>query len=253
MGTTVCNVVCCCGCKYCCASCCDKYRDPPPDALDMTQFEKDWQNWKTGDIIVERGKDTFNNAFVKASDILPWTHCGLVYVDEKNVVNIVEITWQYQFNISPIGPHFLKFMKPEDNVYFGHRSIDKELTNEEKEKFKKGIEALKDKKYDESIAQFGSGCDCCDCLPCCGEDCCGLGTQSKQERLEALFCSELVAEILQRVGIAKTDLVSDEFTPGDFHQGNEFKWINDGFSYGKVTVYAPLSGRTKTDENVSLL
>merc|ERR1712087_700847 len=117
-------------------------------------------------------------------------------------------------------------------MYFGHRSLNKELNDEQLALFREGIDALKDKKYDSTIAQVGAGTDCCDCFSCCGEDCCGLTTKSETERLEQLFCSELVAEILQRCGISKKDTVSDEYTPADFHEGREGKWINPEFSYG---------------------
>ena len=69
--------------------------------------------------------------------------------------------------------------------------------------------------------------------------CCGCGTQSREARLERLFCSELVAELLQRTGIMRKDYITDETTPGDFHQGREGKWISKEYSYGKMTYYSP--------------
>ena len=69
--------------------------------------------------------------------------------------------------------------------------------------------------------------------------CCGCGTQSKEARLEALFCSELNGELLQRVGIMKEDWITDEMTPADYHEGHDGKWINPEYSYGGMTYYSP--------------
>ena len=48
-----------------------------------------------------------------------------------------------------------------------------------------------------------------------------------------------MAELLQRTGIMKDDYITDEISPGDLHEGHDAKWLNNGYSYGKMTYYSP--------------
>jgi hypothetical protein len=53
--------------------------------------------------------------------------------------------------------------------------------------------------------------------------------------VSSLFCSELVAESLQRMGLVATDLPSNEFTPRDFADGGEFeKHLVKGVKFKKA-------------------
>jgi len=53
------------------------------------------------------------------------------------------------------------------------------------------------------------------------------------EDLSSFFCSELVAEALQRMGILSDKLPSNEFIPRDFRNGNRAEhYLNPGMLYG---------------------
>merc|ERR1719245_1504932 len=218
MGAWFTNCCCRCGCVYCC-TCCKQYNEPPPDAKSFQELQVDMKTFKTGDIILERSPNTSNNNLVKIVGAAPWTHVGIVHKDDEGIARFIEVVAKYHFRNNEIGPHFIDLAKKGQTMYIGHRSINRDLTTEEMEKFKKGLDILSKKDYDGTAQQFYAGCDCCSCLPCVGETCCGLCSKSEEERLEELFCSELVAELLQRTGISNKNVPSDEFVPADFHDG----------------------------------
>ena len=125
---------------------------------------------------MERSPDTFNNNLVKATGNTPWTHCGIVWLDrETNKANLIEITLELDYHVAPIGEHYEKVFKDysesdRKQSYMAYRPLQQTLTDEQLDKFEQGMEALKNKPYDETADQFGAGCDCCDCLPFCGEE-----------------------------------------------------------------------------------
>lgn len=55
--------------------------------------------------------------------------------------------------------------------------------------------------------------------------------RNSHEDLSSLFCSELVAEAYKRMGILKTDKLSNEFTPDDFSSARDSKLTLD---FGKL-------------------
>jgi hypothetical protein len=58
----------------------------------------------------------------------------------------------------------------------------------------------------------------------------GLWLAKAQEKdISSLFCSELVAETLQRIGILNPDLSSNEFTPGDFDENAKLDMIRGNY------------------------
>lgn len=62
-----------------------------------------------------------------------------------------------------------------------------------------------------------------------------------EEDLSSLFCSELVAEGLQRVGVLGETKPSNEYTPADFSSAREGLELAPGYSYGPEVQL--LSGR----------
>ena len=55
--------------------------------------------------------------------------------------------------------------------------------------------------------------------------------RNSHEDLSSLFCSELVAEAYKRMGILKTDKLSNEFTPDDFSSARDSKLT---LNFGKL-------------------
>eukprot|EP01084_Bolivina_argentea_P125660 222609_1 len=254
MGATITNNFCNCGICYCCRCCGlnDEWHSLPDEARDLNQLQEDSKHWKTGDIIVERSPNTVDNSVVKSSSNAPWTHAGLVYKDENGVTILVEMTREELYHTPELAPHYMKLLGNEEYFrYIGHRSLSPALTDEQIIEFKKGMDAIKKRAPTfDTIGQFGAGCDCCDCIPFCGENCCGIYIKSNEERLEELFCTELAAEILKRVGIMKEDWENDEVVPGDFHEGTEGKWINDKYSYSKIIYYGRPGLKQQKQDNV---
>eukprot|EP00483_Globobulimina_turgida_P004429 UN04438 len=166
-----------------------------------------------------------------------WTHVGVIYIDQENddKMRFIEIMGAGFYNFE-IDNHSEWFLNKNKNHYIGHRALNEKLNDEQLEKFKEGVNALKSKEYDASISAIGAGCDCGDCCGgCCIKIC--NDKSNKQGRLEKIFCSELAAELLQRAAIMKTNIESDEYTPGDFDENREKKWINKSFMYSDITYY----------------
>ena len=188
MGSSITYCCCHCGCKYCCGSCCDQFRAPPEGTKTIDDLKEDCKAWKTGDLILERSPDTFNNNLVKATGNTPWTHSGLVWVDRSTgIVNLVEITAERNYHVAPLGEHYAKelLLWKSEQRYMAHRPLKQTLNDEQLDKFEEGMEALKNKPFDESIDIVGAGCDCCDCFTCCGDVYAWGNNRQKQCGVEA--------------------------------------------------------------------
>ena len=59
-----------------------------------------------------------------------------------------------------------------------------------------------------------------------------------EEDLSSLFCSELVAEAYQRVGLLSNKKPSNEYTPKDFTDGKKLS-LPEGGSLGKEIIISP--------------
>jgi hypothetical protein len=61
--------------------------------------------------------------------------------------------------------------------------------------------------------------------------------EENNEDFSSFFCSELVAEALERMGIMNGKLPANEFIPRDFKNGNRFEhYLNPGMTYSPEIV-----------------
>ena len=236
MGTTL--SLCCCGgcCKY------GILYEPVDDnmelenASDLNVLIEDSKTWKTGDVILEAYHGVRETQIISDS---PWTHVGIIYKDQHNdnQILLLEMVFDGVKN-EEIGQRAKLFLNSNENHYIGYRKLNQELTVQQLDKFNQGFEILKNKKFENDLTSvIGAVCDCGDCFGFCG--CCVTICNDKKDkkRLETLFCSELCAEILQRCGIMKTNVESDEYAPADFDKGRLNQYINQPFQYGDIVYY----------------
>mmetsp|Transcript_28370 Transcript_28370/g.25060 ORF Transcript_28370/g.25060 Transcript_28370/m.25060 type:complete len:238 (-) Transcript_28370:106-819(-) len=233
MGKTL--SLCCCGgcCKYGCCCTEDIQLD---NASNLSALNENSTTWKTGDILLERYTGAQWKVLQSATDS-QWTHVGVIYNNkESGNIEFIEITMRGVSNYE-IKEHAQWFLGRNKNHYMGHRKLNQELTEEQLEKFKQGYELLKNKEYGGAGSMVGAACDCTD--NCCGGCCITLCNDkaNENERLQKLFCSELCAELLQRAGVMKTNIESDEYTPGDFDGDRPKTWLDGEFQYDDIVYY----------------
>ena len=226
---------CCCGgcCKY---GCCCNEDIQLENALNLSALNEDSASWKTGDILLERYSGMQWKGLQAATDS-EWTHVGVIYNNkESGKTEFIEITTSGVKNYE-IKQHAQWFLHRNKNHYIGYRKLNHELNDEQLQKFEEGYELLKDKEYGGAASICGAACDCAE--DCCGGYCVTLCSDkaNENERLQKLFCSELCAELLQRVGVMKTDIESDEYTPGDFDDDRLEKWLNQPYAYDDIVLY----------------
>ncbi len=178
----------------------------------------------TGDIVLFAGKGIISKViqwFTKS----PYSHIGLVLVDVRwDMVLLWEST-----TLSKIKTVFGKVkqgvaLRPLSMAienYKGDvviRKLDRILSRQQKAVLVRLRQEFKNKKYEESKWQlFKSAYDF-------------IGGKNKRDT-SSLFCSELVAEAYQQMGLLSFDVPSNEYTPADFagdiklHRNNFFKTI----------------------------
>ncbi len=163
----------------------------------------------TGDIVLFAGKGLISKVIQWATRS-PYSHIGLVLVDVRwDMVLLWEST-----TLSKIKTVFGKIrqgvaLRPLSMAienYKGDvviRKLHRVLSAHQKRVLIKLRQEFKDKKYEESKWQlFKSAYDF-------------IGGKNKRDT-SSLFCSELVAEAYQQMGLLSLDKPSNEYTPADF-------------------------------------
>ncbi len=164
---------------------------------------------RTGDIVLFAGKGIISKVIQWATKS-PYSHIGLVLVDLRwDMVLLWEST-----TLSKIKTVFGKVkqgvaIRPLSKAieeYKGDvviRELDRVLSKGQKNVLIKLRHEFKNKKYEESKWQlFKSAYDF-------------IGGKNKKDT-SSLFCSELVAEAYQQMGLLPLVLPSNEYTPADF-------------------------------------
>lgn len=172
----------------------------------------------TGDVVLFAGKG-FVSGIVKFFSRSKWSHVGIIVKsNDLNMVLIWESTGLSKVKDMDTGKLVLGVqtvtLSDRLDEYKGEawvRQYDGRVT-------KKMIAALaefrresKGKPYEKNYWQLAKSL----------LDFSWLRPNKKD--VSSLFCSELVAESLQRMGLVATDLPSNEFTPRDFADGGDFE------------------------------
>jgi len=186
-------------------------------------------NLKTGDIVLFSG-NSWASSFIKFFSGSKWSHIGLVVkVDDYDITLVWESTTLTDIpDITTGSPKKGVQTVPlssRHKTYDGKmavRHLNTSITATMKSNLCTLRKQLMGRPYEQSEIELASSL-------------LDFGKFDNKEDLSSLFCSELVAESLQCMGIIPDKYPSNEFTPKDFDQG---KWIDKimlpGFSYGNV-------------------
>ena len=175
----------------------------------MVYYESIRSNIKTGDLILFSGNFT-SSKVIKFFSKSKWTHIGIVikFTEPFNYVAL----WESD---AAIGGVQLTNLFARVKKYQGESAIrhleDVQLTQNNLEDLKLLREQLKLRPYQTNKWEM---------LRACWDFGFYFGREQKRN-LDSLFCSELVAETLQRLEILDPTISSNEFTPGDFSTENQ--------------------------------
>ena len=163
---------------------------------------------KTGDIILFSGKGLVSG-MIKWFTGSKWSHVGVVVVDKEwDMVLLWESTTLSKIKtihgnvkqgvaIRPLSERINEY----DEVAVRH--LEEPLTSDQEVILSELRAELKGRNYEEDkVELFKSAYDF-------------IGGHNEED-LSSVFCSELVAEYLQRVGFLGGGFSSNEFTPADF-------------------------------------
>jgi len=166
---------------------------------------------KTGDLVLFSGKDTFSD-IIKYSTFGKWSHVGMIlYLPEYDFLTIWESTTLSNINDieSGLPRKGVQLVPLSDRVqkYSGNISVRKlqgaDLAKNSLRKLMELRKELKGKRYERNkIELFKSAYD-------------GPFGQNSED-FSSIFCSELIAEAYQQLGLLTEEKPSNEYTPADF-------------------------------------
>ena len=182
---------------------------------------------KTGDLVLFSGKSPIGQ-FIKLFSNSKWSHIGMVLkVDEVDMLLLWEST---TINNTPdaftrkitSGVQTTVLSERLDNFdgEVAVRFLQGDLSPESKLALKKLRDHLRGRPYEQSKVELvNSLMDM-------------IGIEENKEDFSSVFCSELIAEGLQVMGVMSTDAPANEFTPRDFGEdGNVDKFLISGYNY----------------------
>ncbi|MDD7984471.1 YiiX/YebB-like N1pC/P60 family cysteine hydrolase [Lentisphaera marina] len=190
----------------------------------MTEYDKHRNSLETGDIILFSGPGILS-AGIKLGSLCKWSHVGMVVrVQNPDIALIYQATPS-----TAVKDFFLKKENPgvQINVlshvietYPGDISLRK-LNVERTQEFLDGLSAFRkeiqgrpfeESKWEIILAAYD-----------------GPFGSNQEEDLSSLFCSELIAEAYQRMGLLLGDeaggKLSNEFTPRDFSEKGKIELL----------------------------
>lgn len=170
---------------------------------------------KTGDIILFSGKGTISEA-IKFFTRSKWSHLGMVvYIKEWDMNVLWESTTLGDMEDVESGEikKGVQMTLLRDRVikYDGEvvlRKLHYTPTRETEEKLRDFRAECKDKPYEKDYVELvKSAYD-------------GWLGKNCEENLTSLFCSEMLAEAYQKMGLLSENKPSNEYTPADFGKDN---------------------------------
>lgn len=190
------------------------------------QYSKIRDELKTGDIVLFSGKGAFSD-LIKYASMSRWSHVGMVVkIPEYDFVTVWESTTLSNIKDLDTGNANkgvqLVPLSARVDKYSGGMSIRRlegsDLGSAALSKLMTLRAELKGKRYERGKMElFKSLWD--------GK----FGLNEKD--LSSIFCSELVAEAYQCLGLLDTDLPSNEYTPADF-SSKKMDELRNGFYLG---------------------
>lgn len=163
---------------------------------------------RTGDVVMFKGKGLVSWIISRLGGK---SHVGVVYRPNREAVLLYESTTLSDLRDVSTGRKVrgvqLVNFSQRVATYRGRiwvRRLDKALDSGQRRIMVKTREEFAGKAYEQSLWQLIRA---------------GFKWKLQQKDLGSLFCSELVAEVYQRMGILKDTIPSNEFNPGDFAKG----------------------------------
>ena len=186
--------------------------------MDCVNYNDIREELDTGDIVLFSGKGGIS-AGIKWFTNSKWSHVGMVVrLPEWDIVLLWESTTLSDISDITTGEETqgvqLVPLSERLSKYTGDACIRKlsiNVTSEMKNALSKLREELKGRPYEKNkIELIKAAYD-------------GFFGEN-EENLSSLFCSELVAEAYQRMGLIREDVKSNEFTPKDFSSDSDKKF-----------------------------
>jgi len=174
---------------------------------------------QTGDIVLFSGGSLFSKA-IKWFTSSEWSHVGMVIRSKEwDMVLLWESTTPTELKDVETGlpANGVQLVPLSEKIsHYAKVAVRHLQVERSKEMVKKLIEfrkEMKQRKYDfDALELVRSAVD-------------GVFFGDNQEDLSSLFCSELIAESYQRMGLLSEDLPSNEYTPKDFSDKGQVKLL----------------------------
>lgn len=186
----------------------------------MTEYESLRKKIKTGDVILFSGKSGFS-AGIKWMTKSHWSHVGMairlpdwdtVLLWESTTLNdIQDVESGLEKKGVQLVPLSLRIANYRGDVAVRHL-LDVEFTIAMIASLKELRTELKNRPYEQDKVEL---------VKSVYEGPWG----TNQEDLSSLFCSELVAEAYQRLGLLPLEVPSNEYTPKDFSKAGRIKLL----------------------------
>lgn len=161
----------------------------------------------TCDIVLFSSKHALSYA-TKLLTHSKWDHVGLV-INFKGVLTLLESTYGSGVQINHLDDRLKNFM--ERGTRIGVRRLQTAMTPEQKEALVYFIHDMLGRPYEKNLLELvravGSASK---------ENSNNTSGSKKDHDLSSVFCSELVAAALQKIGLLSSSMTSNEFAPADF-------------------------------------
>jgi hypothetical protein len=186
---------------------------------------------KTGDIVLFSGKGVFSD-IIKYGTLSKWSHIGMIlYIPEYDFLTVWESTTLNNVNDleSGVPRKGVQLVPLSDRVqkYSGDITVRQlkggTLSSDSLHKLMLLRKELRGKPYEKSKIEL---------LKAVYDG--PLG--NNKEDLSSIFCSELVAEAYQRLGLLPESIPSNEYTPGDFSEKKMNKLLNGFYLSEEITL-----------------
>ncbi|WP_169054100.1 YiiX/YebB-like N1pC/P60 family cysteine hydrolase [Nitratireductor sp. XY-223] len=186
----------------------------------VTQYSELRSHLKTGDVVLFSGKGGLS-AGIKFATGSKWSHVGLVYfLEEYNLMALWESTTLSKFKDIDTGKYNkgvqIVPLSERIRTYDGEvniRRLNKALSSDHHAQLVELRELYKGKPYElNEIELIKAAFD---------------GPFGANEAdISSLFCSELVADAYQKLGILDKTLPANEYTPSDFSSDTEIDLLS---------------------------
>lgn len=196
------------------------------------KYENIRKELKTGDIVLFSGGG-FISRFIQVGTLSKWSHVGMVYeLPEHDMLCIWESTSLSSEKDLCKGSLFsgvqMSFLSERLKNYNGNeiaiRKNSKTLTSDMLDALVAFRQKVKHKPYQQNkVELIKSALD-------------GIPGLDNKEDLSSLFCSELLAEAYQEMGLLNNNIPSNEYTPKDWSSESSLLQLEEGYLEDEIYI-----------------